>query len=125
MSSSPGSVAAAVESRLHAHGGFAQTGEARDPITVLIVAPSLDAGAADAGAVDLTRMLTAAGHRAIVASRVGRLVADVTAAGGEFVPLDLSSNNPVGMLRNADALIRIAREQKCDVIHALGRAAAW
>ena len=29
------------------------------------------------------------------------------------------------MLRNAGVLIRIARERKCDVIHALGRAAAW
>ena len=63
--------------------------------------------------------------RAIVASRAGRLVADVAAAGGEFVPLDLSSNNPVVMLSNAGVLIRIARERKCDVIHALGRAAAW
>jgi glycosyltransferase involved in cell wall biosynthesis len=94
-------------------------------LTVLIVVPSLDVGAADAGALELVRVLTAAGHRAIVASRAGRLVADVTAAGGEFVPLDLASNNPIVMLRNAGALIRIARERKCDVIHALGRAAGW
>jgi glycosyltransferase involved in cell wall biosynthesis len=109
----------------HARVAFAQAGQARDPIAVLIVIPSLDAGAAAAGAVDLTRVLTAAGHRAIVASRAGRLVADVTAAGGEFVALDLASHNPLVMLRNAGVLIRIAREQKCDAIHALGRAAAW
>jgi len=96
-----------------------------EPITVLIVAPSLDVGAADAGAVELTRVLAAAGHRAIVASRAGRLVADVTAAGGEFVPLDLASVNPIKMLRNAAVLIRLARERKCHAIHALGRAAAW
>ena len=29
------------------------------------------------------------------------------------------------MLRNAAALTRLARERHCDVIHALGRAAAW
>ena len=98
---------------------------ARAPLTVLIVVPSLDVGAADAGALELVRVLSAAGHRAIVASRAGRLVADVTAAGGEFVPLDLASTNPIVMLRNAGALIRIARERNCDVIHALGRAAAW
>ena len=92
---------------------------------MLIVVPSLDVGAADAGALELVRALTAAGHRAIVASRAGRLVADVTAAGGEFVALDLASNNPIVMLRNAGALIRIARERNCDAIHALGRAAAW
>src|SRR6185312_15959915 len=107
-----------VMARPFARAAFAQSDTASDPITVLIVVPSLDAGAADVGAVGLTRVLTAAGHRAIVASRAGRLVADITAAGGEFVPLDLSSNNPAVMLR-------IARERKCDVIHALGRAAAW
>ena len=99
--------------------------EHRWPITVLIVVPSLDVGAADAGAVGLTRMLTESGNRAIVASRAGRMVADITAAGGEFVALDLASNNPMVMLRNTAMLIRLARERKCDAIHALGRAAAW
>jgi glycosyltransferase involved in cell wall biosynthesis len=94
-------------------------------LTVLIVVPSLDGGAADAGAVELTRILGAAGHRAIVASRAGRLVADVTAAGGEYVRLDVASNNPLAMLRNAAVLVRLARERRCDAIHALGRAAAW
>jgi glycosyltransferase involved in cell wall biosynthesis len=98
---------------------------ARHPITVLIVVPSLDVGAADAGAVELVRVLTAAGHHAIVVSRAGRLVADVTAAGGEFIPLNVASNNPIVLMRNTARLIRLARERKCDVVHALGRAAGW
>ena len=98
---------------------------ARDPITVLIVVPTLDGGAADAGAVELTRILNDAGHRTIVVSRAGRLVADVTAAGGEFVALDVASNNPLRMLRNAAVLMRLARERNCIAIHALGRAGAW
>ena len=36
----------------------------RDPITVLIVVPTLDVGAADSGAVGLVRILTAADVRA-------------------------------------------------------------
>jgi glycosyltransferase involved in cell wall biosynthesis len=98
---------------------------ARDPITVLIVVPTLDGGAVDAGAVDLVRILNDAGNRAIVVSRAGRLVADVTAAGGEFVPLDVANNNPIVILRNAAVLTRLARERQCDAIHALGRAGAW
>jgi glycosyltransferase involved in cell wall biosynthesis len=101
------------------------TSAAHAPITVLIVVPALDGGAADAGAIELTRILHQAGHRAIVVSRAGRLVADVTAAGGEFVALDVASNNPLRMLRNAAVLIRLARERQCDIIHALGRAGAW
>ena len=96
-----------------------------DPLTMLIVTPSLDGGAADAGAVQLTRVLANAGHRAIVAARAGRLVADVTEAGGEFLSLDLASHNPTVMLRNALVLNRLASERQCDAIHALGRTAAW
>lgn len=95
------------------------------PMTVLIVVPTLDVGAADAGAVELVRILAGAGFRAVVVSRVGRLVADVTAAGGEFIPLDVSSNNPLLMLRNVVKLTRIARGRSCRVIHAFGRAGAW
>ena len=94
-------------------------------ITVLIVVPTLDGGAADAGAVELVRILASAGFRTIVVSRAGRLVADVTTAGGEFVPLDVSSNNPLLMLRHAIKLTRMARDRQCRVIHAFGRAGAW
>ncbi len=106
-------------------GAAAKTSAPSEPLTILIVVPSLDGGAADAGAVGLTRALAAGGHRAIVVSRAGRLVADITAAGGEFVALDVASNNPAVILRNAAVLLRLARERKCDAIHALGRASAW
>ncbi|MBS0536259.1 MAG: glycosyltransferase [Proteobacteria bacterium] len=95
------------------------------PITVLIVVPTLGAGAAEHGAVELVRCLKAAGHHAIVAARAGRLVGAITALGGEFVALNVASKNPLVMLRNAAALVGLARRRHCDVIHALGRAGAW
>lgn len=95
------------------------------PMRVLIVAPALEGGAADAGAVELTRILQNAGHKAIVVSRAGRLAADINAAGAEFVPLDVATANPVKMLRNAFALRRLARDGRSDCIHALGRSGAW
>jgi glycosyltransferase involved in cell wall biosynthesis len=133
MSSLPAPENPAVRSRAstNARGPFSKTDAnprargTRDPITVLIAVPTLDVGAADSGAVGLVRILTAAGHRAIVVSHAGRLVADVTAAGGEFIPLDVASNNPIAILRSAFALNTLARDRKCDVIHALGRSAAW
>lgn len=96
-----------------------------NPMRVLIVAPALEVGAADAGAVELARILKHAGHDAIVVSRAGRLVADINAAGAEFVPLDVATANPIRMLRNAFTLVRLAREKRCDCIHALGRSGAW
>jgi glycosyltransferase involved in cell wall biosynthesis len=105
--------------------GQPRTHAVRDSLAALIAVPTLDGGAADAGAVELVRILCGAGHRVTVVSRAGRLVADVTAAGGEFIPLDVSSNNPIVMLRSAAALARLARDRRCNVIHALGRAGAW
>lgn len=93
--------------------------------TVLIVVPTLDGGAADSGATELVRILSEGGYRAIVASRAGRLVADVTTAGGEFVALDTATRNPLATLRNAVVLSRLVRKRKCVVVHALGRAAGW
>jgi glycosyltransferase involved in cell wall biosynthesis len=103
----------------------AAAGAPSAPLTVLIVAPTLDAGAADAGALTLTRILVGAGHRVIVVSRGGRLEGQVTRAGAEFVRRDLASKNPLLIARNALALRRLAQECRCDVIHAHGRTAAW
>ena len=47
------------------------------PLTVLVLAPTLHAGAADAGAVDLVRILRGAGHRVLIASNGGRLEDEV------------------------------------------------
>jgi glycosyltransferase involved in cell wall biosynthesis len=95
------------------------------PLTVLVVVPTLHAGAADAGAIDLVRILKSGGHRVIVASRGGRLEDEIDLLEAEFVRLDVESNNPLVMLRSAFALARIMREKRCDLVHAHGRAAAW
>jgi glycosyltransferase involved in cell wall biosynthesis len=95
------------------------------PLTVLVVAPTLHAGAADAGAIELVRILTGNGHRVTVVSNGGRLEGEVTAAGAEFIRFDVADFNPIFILRAAIALTRIARERRCDVIHAHGRASAW
>jgi glycosyltransferase involved in cell wall biosynthesis len=94
-------------------------------LNVLIVVPTLQVGAADTGVVELVRILAAAGHHPIVASSGGRLAEVVEAAGGENVQLDMDSQNPAVVLRNAFALVRLVRERRCDVVHAHGRAAAW
>ncbi len=56
------------------------TTPATKPLTVLIVVPSLHAGAADAGTVQLVRILTAGGHRPIVVASGGRMVPDIAPA---------------------------------------------
>ena len=96
-----------------------------NPLTVLIVVPSLQAGAADLGAVDLVRILAAAGNRPIVLSSGGRLEAEIATLGGEFIRADVASKNPFVMMRNAAIMRGIVRKERCDIIHAHGRAPAW
>ena len=98
---------------------------AEKPLTVLITVPSLDAGAADEGAIDLVRILAAAGHHTIVVSSGGRLEPDVETAGGEFIRLNTASRNPFVIMRNSFALTQIIRARQCDILHAHGRTAAW
>jgi glycosyltransferase involved in cell wall biosynthesis len=95
------------------------------PLTALIVTPSLHAGAADSGTVQLVRILASAGHQPIVVSSGGRMVDDVTAAGATFIAMNVNTTNPIKIVRNALALARIAREQRCDLIHAHARAPGW
>ena len=95
------------------------------PLTVLVLAPTLHAGAADAGALDLVRILRGAGHKVIVASNGGRLEDEVADAGAGFIRLDVADFNPIFIARAAFALRRLVRRERCDVIHAHGRAAAW
>jgi glycosyltransferase involved in cell wall biosynthesis len=98
---------------------------ARLPLTVMIAVPTLETGAADEDAVELARTVTAAGHRALVVSRGGRLEGELAACGAQFVRLDMASINPVVIARNAFVLARLIRERHCGVVHALARAPGW
>jgi glycosyltransferase involved in cell wall biosynthesis len=95
------------------------------PLTALIVTPTLHEGAAAAGAVELIRILAAAGHRPIIISGGGRFADQAAAGGGTCIMLDMASHNPVRILSNALALMRLVREHRCNFIHALGRAPGW
>jgi glycosyltransferase involved in cell wall biosynthesis len=94
-------------------------------LTILVLVPTLQSGAAEMGALELVRNLSAAGHKALVLSRGGRLEADYLAAGGEVIHADVASKNPVVMLRNVVLIARLIRQRNCDAVHAHGRAPGW
>jgi glycosyltransferase involved in cell wall biosynthesis len=103
----------------------AVTPVAAPALSVLIVVPTIEAGAADEGAVELARMLGANGHRAIVVSSGGRLEQGLAASGAETVRLDMASLNPLVIAGNAFVLKRLIAQHRCAVVHALARAPAW
>lgn len=93
--------------------------------TLLQVTPELETGGVEQTTVDIARAVVAAGGRALVASRGGRMVEQLGAAGGEWVPLPVHSKNPVRCALNAGALERLVRREGVDLIHVRSRAPAF
>lgn len=93
--------------------------------TVLQIIPDLEAGGAERTTIDIAEALTRAGARALVATTGGRLVGELQAKGGIWLPFPASTKNPMAMLLNAGRLARIIREEKVAIVHARSRAPAW
>lgn len=93
--------------------------------TVLQVIPELQTGGAERTTVDIAAALVAAGHRALVASAGGRLVAELEAVGARHIRLPLAAKSPVAMWRNMRALKRLILSEGIDLVHARSRAPAW
>lgn len=94
-------------------------------VSVLQVTPALDAGGVERTTIEVAEALTQAGGRALVASRGGRLEAELSAVGGELVRLPLDTKNPLTIWRNAGALASVSAAQGVEIIHARSRAPAW
>ncbi|MFM9860066.1 glycosyltransferase family 4 protein [Pseudoxanthobacter sp. M-2] len=93
--------------------------------TVLQILPSLETGGAERTAVDVAAALVMAGHRAIVASEGGRMVAELEAAGAEHLVFPAATKNPLAMALNIGRLAAIVRRESVDLLHARSRAPAW
>lgn len=93
--------------------------------TVLQIIPELEAGGAERTTVDIAGALTEVGARALVATEGGRLVAELQAKGGVWLPFPAADKNPFAMALNVRKLARLCRDEQVDLIHARSRAPAW
>jgi glycosyltransferase involved in cell wall biosynthesis len=93
--------------------------------TLLQVVPELETGGAELSTVEVARAVVRAGGRALVASRGGRMAAQLAADGGELVALPVDSKNPLVIAANARRLSRLIREQGVSLVHARSRAPAF
>lgn len=91
---------------------------------VLQVLPSLVSGGVERGTVDTTRFLKEAGYKSFVASSGGPLVKYVEKNGSKHFKLPFDKN-PIHILMNAFALVKIIRKHKINILHARSRAPAW
>src|SRR4051794_34371324 len=93
--------------------------------TILQIIPELEAGGAERTAVDIAAALSRAGARALVATEGGRLVGELQAKGGVWVPFPAATKNPFSMAINVRRLARICHREKVALVHARSRAPAW
>ncbi|PVE25949.1 glycosyl transferase [Microvirga sp. KLBC 81] len=93
--------------------------------TILQIVPELEAGGAERTTVDIAEGLVHAGARALVATEGGRLVGELQAKGGIWIPFPAATKNPFSMLLNVRKLAKICHKEKVSLIHARSRAPAW
>ncbi|MFT0892334.1 glycosyltransferase family 4 protein [Pseudochelatococcus sp. G4_1912] len=93
--------------------------------TILQIVPELEAGGAERTTVDIAAGLAEAGARALVATEGGRLIGELQANGGIWIPFPARTKNPASMVLNVRKLIRVCRDEGVELIHARSRAPAW
>lgn len=93
-------------------------------LTVVQLIPRLHAGGAERSTLEIARALVQAGHRSVVISAGGRMVDQLVAEGSEHVMLDVASKS-LGALPRVNALRRVLRDIRPDIVHARSRLPAW
>lgn len=93
-------------------------------LTVLQLVPALESGGVERGTLEVAQALVAHGHRALVMSAGGRLVAPLEQCGAEHLtwPIGVKSFRT---LRLVGKLRKFLLEQKVDIVHARSRVPAW
>jgi len=94
-------------------------------MNILQVLPELNVGGVERGTLDLAKHLVKAGHKAVVVSNGGALVADLQALGAVHYQLPVNAKNIVSMVRAVPQLARIIEQEKIDIVHARSRVPAW
>jgi glycosyltransferase involved in cell wall biosynthesis len=93
-------------------------------LTVVQLLPALSSGGVERSTLEIGAALVAAGHRSLVVSAGGRLVAPLEAAGSEHFELDIGRKSPAS-LRHIASLRRLFAAQGADIVHARSRLPAW
>jgi len=93
--------------------------------TLLQVVPELETGGAEQTTIDVARAVIAAGGKALVATRGGRMAARLVDDGGRLAQMPVHSKNPLQVLGNAVRLVELIRREKVSLVHARSRVPAF
>ncbi len=92
---------------------------------ILQILPELNVGGVERGTVDLAKELVRLGHKAVVVSNGGDLVADIEKAGVIHYHLPVHRKSLFNIIRMVGKLCQIIKKEEIDVVHARSRMPAW
>ncbi len=90
---------------------------------MLQVVPELDSGGVERGTLEVAEALIGAGHRSLVISGSGRMVAALEAAGSEHLTWTIGRKSPF-TCRFVPRLRRLLAEREVEILHARSRVPA-
>ncbi len=93
--------------------------------TILQVVPALVSGGVERGTLEIAKKIVEAGHKSIVISAGGQLVASLENSGSKHIKFNVASKNPLTIWLNSKKIAKIIKEEGIDIIHARSRAPAW
>lgn len=111
--------------------GFAMSSVARNKprslagATIIQLVPALRDDPPGRAAVDIALTLLQSGARTIVAGDGGPLVGELRAFGGEWLPMQNDTINPLRIRSNARLLANLIAAERIDIVHAQSAASAW
>ena len=94
-------------------------------MNILQILPELHVGGVETGTVDLSKYLVQNGHKSVVVSAGGSLVADLEKYGCIHYTLPVNRKNFFTMLYAVKKLVEIIHKEKIDIVHARSRVPAW
>ncbi|NKC10855.1 MAG: glycosyltransferase [Gammaproteobacteria bacterium] len=93
-------------------------------LTVLQCLPALDEGGVERGTLEIARALAVDGHRSLVMSAGGRLVAQLEDEGSYHLTRDIGRKHPL-VLAHVRPLRRLLMQERVDILHVRSRLPAW
>jgi glycosyltransferase involved in cell wall biosynthesis len=93
-------------------------------LTVMQLLPELNGGGVERGTLEIGKYLARQGHRSLVVSAGGRLVAQLVAEGSEHIRMPVGGKSPL-TLRFIAGLRRIIRDEQVDILDLRSRMPAW
>jgi glycosyltransferase involved in cell wall biosynthesis len=98
---------------------------ARSAPVVMQIIPSLGAGGAEQGCIDVAAELVKSGAKSIVVCHGGHRIPEILRGGSIHIEMPVHSKNPFVLWRNVARIRKLIREHDVDIVHVRSRAPAW